>query len=259
MEQLTLKYRPIPFLKYTREIKGEFPSSFEEIKPAQLIAITGLINERISETSFLKIMTGIPKFRIKQLDSYTNYKLLNLFEPFTEVKPFHSFIIPKIKTSKSTLFSPKSKLAQMTFGQFIFIDSYFTSYQVEKNDTDLQKFIASLYLPENSGFDESKLNYLQLDPKKVKREILDAVVINYVLIKEWLALAYPLIFQSTEEDETTPTPKKHNDNTNLSGWLKIFDNVVGDDLVNHDRYATLPLHNVFRWMTGKVKENMKRK
>jgi hypothetical protein len=259
MEYITLGYQPIPFLKITRKIKGEFPSTFGELKPSQLIAITGLINERISETTFLNIMTGIPKFRIKQLDSYATYKLLTLFEPFTEVKPFHSFIIPKIKTSKSILFSPKSKLAGITFGQFIFIDSYFASYQAKRNDTDLQKFVASLYLPEHSDFDESRINYQDLNAKKVKHEILDAIVINYVLIKEWLALAYPLIFQSIEEDETNPTPKKHNDNTNHSAWLKIFDNVVGDDLVNHDRYATLPLHNVFRWMTQKIKETMKRK
>jgi len=259
MVNIIFEYQPFSFLKYTRKINGAFPSTFEELKPSQFISIASLINQRISETDFLNSMTGIRKFMINKLEDYYLYVLMNLFEPFTEIKPYNAFIIPQIKTPGKTLFSPKHQLAGMTFGQFIFVESYFTSYQADKNPVDLHKFIASLYLPKLQPFNEDKIAFYTLHISRIKPEILDAIVINYVLIKEWLALAYPLVFQHDEENNEPPEPKTHKKPNNNSGWLKIFESVIGDDLIHHDLYALLPLHNVLRWMTTKIKENIKHK
>jgi hypothetical protein len=259
MQNITLEYRPFPFLKYTRKIKGAFPSAFGELKPAQLIAIAGLLNQKISETDFLNIMTGIPKFRIKKLDAYYRYQLMLLFEPFIEIKPYEAFIIPTIKTSKGILASPNPKLARMTFAQFIFADSYFASYQTGKETVDLCKFVASIYLPKLQTFSEDKVSAAALTIAKINPLVLDAIVINYVLLKDWLALAYPMVFQKEDDyDENfEPMPRKHDKPVNHSAWIKIYDSVVGDDLVNHDRYALLPLHTVLRWMTEKITDSMK--
>lgn len=260
MVNITLEYQPFSFLKYTRKIIGTFPSTFGELKPVQFIAISKLINLKISETIFLKIMTGIKKFRINRLDDYHWYQLMQLFEPFTAVTPHNAFIIPNIKTPGKLLVSPKPKLAGMTIGQFIFVESYFSNYQEDKNPLDLYKFVASLYLPEHRTFDENQITSGILVAEKIKPEILDAIVINYVLVKEWLAIAYPLVFQrDTETDESYGKQPKTHKKPGNSVWLKIFESIVGDDLVNHDRYAILPLHNLLRWMTTKITENLKRK
>jgi hypothetical protein len=258
MQNIILEYRPVPFLKFTRKIKGAFPSAFEELKPKQLIAFAGLLNQKISETDFLHFMTGIRKFRIKQLEDYYRYWLMSLFEPFTEIKPYEAFIIPTIKTSKGILASPNPKLARMTFAQFIFADSYFASYQTDKKTVDLCKFVASIYLPKLQTFSEDKVSSAVLSVAKVNPLILDAIVINYVLVKEWLALAYPLVFEREYDDEIAK-PKKLNKSNSDSGWVKIFESMVGDDLINQDRYALLPIHTVLRWMTNKIKENRNRK
>jgi len=255
MEKITLEYRPVPFLKYTRKIEGSFPSTFTELQPKQLIAIAALINGKISETAFLNIMTGIPKFRIKKLEDYHRYKLMILFEPFMNVEPYNRFIIPIIKLSRGTLAAPKPKLHGITFAQFIFVESYFENYQTDKDSTDLHKFIASLYLLSNHSFNEEEITLAAHKVSRVKPEILEAVVINYVLIKEWLALAYPMIFEDVSDDSEMPQKiKNHSGN---SGWIKILENIIGDDLVNHDRYSMLPLHTVLRWMTNKIRENIK--
>lgn len=260
MVNLELEYQPFSFLKYTRKIGGQYPSKFDELKPRQLIAIAKLISTEtcISEIAFLNFMTGISKFWIKNMGDYNRFQLMLLFNPFTEIQPLDFFIIPGIKSSEVSLVSPKPKLAGMTFGQFVFIESYFTDYQLEKRPADLYKFIACLYLPAGKHFNEDDIRPRDLDNKKIDAEILDAIVINFLLIKEWLALAYPLIFQHDHEEEEMK-PKKIKKHQNNSAWLKIFENVVGDDLINEDKYAALPLHNVLRWMTNKVRENMKRK
>ena len=258
MENIILEYRPISFLKFVRTYNGSFPSTFAELKPSQFVAIAQLINGTISETQFLKIMTGIPKISTDLLSDFDIFSLMQLFDPFMEVKPYDTFIIPEIHVKVKYFYSPNRKLVRMTFAQFIFTESYFTDYQTDKNPVTLHKFIASLYLQPFTNFDETKITENSTIISGTKPEILDAIVINYVLIREWLAQSYPLVFQEGEPEEVKKQPKTHK-NPGNTGWIKIFENIVGDDLINHDRYAMLPLHNVLRWMTNKIKESLRRK
>ena len=51
--------------------------------------------------------------------------------------------------------------------------------------------------------------------------------------------------------------EKKKENTKNTGWIKVFDSIVGDDIINSERYATMPVHNVFRYITRKIKEDIK--
>jgi len=259
MEKITIEYQPYPLLKYMRKIEGSFPSTFSELTAIQFIAIARFINLKIYETIFLEYMTGIKGYGINRLNNYSRYQLMQLFEPFTAVTPYNTFIIQSLKTSGGTLQSPRPQLASMTFGQFIFIESYFESFQTDKEPINLYKFVASLYLHSWAKFNEDEINPGALLTAKVKQEILDAIVINYVLVKEWLSIIYPLIFQREEAVEETEKPKTHKNPKNNNAWLKIFESIVGDDIINNDRYSKLYLHDVLRWMTRKIKENLRAK
>jgi hypothetical protein len=85
--------------------------------------------------------------------------------------------------------------------------------------------------------------------------IRQAIVLNFQLIHEWLALAYPLIFQKHEQvlnDETrNPEPVSRNS----SPWIKVFQNFVGDDILHDDVWASKPVNTIFAYMTRKYKEN----
>jgi hypothetical protein len=37
----------------------------------------------------------------------------------------------------------------------------------------------------------------------------------------------------------------------------VFDNIVGDDLKDRDKYAEVPVNAVFRFITKKIKEGRK--
>ena len=98
---------------------------------------------------------------------------------------------------------------------------------------------------------------------------LEAIAINYGLVREWLSDAYPLIFIKNEEKNQNPEssikyPESSPDsyrgqNPAHNSWIKIFESLIGDDIVNHDKYAALPIHNVLRFMSEKIKQNMKRR
>jgi hypothetical protein len=263
MDNITIEYQPFRFIKYIRTVNGAFPSAFTELSPGKFVAIARLIVGTVSDVELLHTMTGIKKSLLNKLGDFQKYALMNLFDPFMDVKPYNVFIIPEIKSSGKIFCSPKPNLAQVTFAQFIFAENYFSDYQTTKKPAHLHKFIASLYLRQNHSFNENEIDGNAELVSGINPDTMEAIVINYVLIKEWLCEAYPLIFEKEDENEDDGAkkkkPKKTHKNPGNTGWIKIFENIVGDDLVNHDRYALLPLHNVLRYMTAKIKEDMKRK
>ena len=186
------------------------------------------------------------------------FELLKLSEGIDFVgqagKCHSAFIIRKIP--ETDFVSPKSKLAGLTFGQFIFTESYYNDWMVTKDEKALNNFIASLFLPSSEKFNNEtipsrigKIAETDLDMRK-------AIAFNYSLVMMWLQKAYPLIFQSSSVDPDIA--RVDSIRPNQSGWLKLFESLVGDDLINRDRYAELPLHTVLRHLTTKYKEGVRK-
>lgn len=262
MKHITIEYPPIPRLKFTRTIKGSFPQTIEELTAKQLIAVACLVKGVITNIDFLKVMTGIKKRTLKKLDDYQLFNLMELFVLFNNPVPFHKFIINEITNGDITLYAPKQKLKAVTFAQFIFADTYFSDYKKKTQEPDLHKFVASFYLPANKKFSEEIMEASLPMVKKVNPQILEAIVLNYYLLREWLSEVYPLVFVKAEEEtenETATNNPKPKTSSSANGWIKIFDSFVSDDIVNSDKYADLPFNNVLRHLSKRIKENMKRK
>ena len=259
MKKITVIYHPHKWLNWKRIAAGLHPESWNEVTPAQLIAIATTYKGKISDVNFLHIMTGIKKRILRKLDPYHHYKLIELLDFIYDLKPFNSFIIKKLNIQGRSFFSPKPNLKNMTFGQFIFIDSYFANYQTTYHKSDMDNFLAALYLPTGEKFDENYLEKHSPLMAKVDTITREAILINYMLIKEWLTESYPLLFCKREEDDQQQKEKPENKKQHDSmAWVKILESIVGDDIINHDRYTQVPLHNMLRFMTGKLKENIKK-
>lgn len=255
MVEVKLYYKPWWLFGRGRQVLGRFPERFEELSERQLVALAGVRKGVISEERFLAVMSGIRVRLIKRLDLFQQFKVAELLETFREPKAFHDFQLKKIWCKDQVLLAPKTKLKGVTFGQFIFADTYFSNYNDTKDKEDLYRFVASVYLPAGMVFNEKLIDTGVELVRRMAPETVEAVYLNYLHVREWLALAYPLIFiKPTQLPEGGIKEKKDS-----MGWIKIFEGLVGDDIVNEDRYADLPMHNVFRYMTGRIKENMKKK
>ena len=259
MKKITVLYYPIKWLNWKRVAIGSHPEGCHEVSPSHLIAIATTYKGKISDVNFLQVMTGIKKRILRKLTPYHHYKLIELMDFINDLKPFNSFIIKTLNIQERSFFAPKPNLKNMTFGQFIFIDSFFENYQTSGDKSDMDSFLAALYLPPGEKFRESLLENNSPFMAKVDTLTREAIWINYMLIKEWLTQSYPLLFYKQEEEkeqyEVNPKKKQHDS----MAWVKIIESIVGDDIINHDRYAQVPLHNMLRFMTSKLKENMKRK
>lgn len=273
---VTIKYRPISFIPAYRTVSGSFPQNWGEVSAKQIIAIACLYKNCISDVAFLKRMTGIPAHVLKRTDDYERFKLMEQLEFISDRRAYHEFIIKTLPSTRfaaqgalrslslskgAMLFAPEPKLKAVTFGQFIFADTYFSNYLESNDENDLNKFIAALYLRKYEKFDEQLIQKRHSAIGKIDRTTREAIVINYQLIREWLSLAYPLIFQKRNEmisDESSPEQRSVS-KSDSSIWIKIFQNFVGDDILHDEEWASKPVNTIFAYMTRKNKENARRK
>lgn len=253
MITINIKHRSFPF-PWERTKKTTMPQNWGEVNARQLKSIIKLYNSETTDIHFLKEMTGLKPDILKRMSNYERFKLMEILEFVVNLKPYHQFIIRKIypTITSPALYAPQGKLKGVSFGQFIFCDSYFSNYQESKDPDDLHKFIASLYLRKNEKFDEKLINERYRLIAALDENTRQAIVMNYQLLHEWLTQAYPLIFQKVQETDGSPEGTKTKRDPN--SWIKVFQNFVGDDIIHDHLWAEKPVNTIFSFMTRKYKE-----
>lgn len=249
MIDIAIEY-PIFFFK--RTARGKAPSTWGELTQLQFIAISRTVNGIEPDFRFLSVLTRIDNRLLKKLSPFDLFKLSEAIDFIGQAgNSFSAFLIPKIPGTD--FISPKAKFAGLTFGQFIYTESYYNDWLSGKDEIALNKFIASLYLNRDEKFKSETIGNKAEKIKSVCIDMRQAIAFNYGLIMIWLQKCYPLIFQDYAETKgDSPSPGKQ---TNQSQWLKTFESLVGDDLINQDRYAELSVHAVLRYLTNKYKES----
>ena len=247
MQQIKIPYH---FFLIYRYKSRQLPQKWEELSTEQLIAVAEYYMGICDDISFLSEMYCVKKRIIRKLPSFFKYKLAKELDFLTDYTPYNNFVIKRI----ASLYAPKYKLEGVSFGQFMFADTFYNNWCSSGSDSDLNNFVACLYLPWDFVFDSKYLDVLAKRVARIDNNTKYAITLNYRLIKEWLPDVYPLIFDKPDSDEK----KKKRPSSPGNGWISIFEAVVGDDIVNHDKYANLPMHQVLRYITKKIKEHAKK-
>lgn len=245
-----------PFCGFKRKVKAKVPAGLGELSAEQFVAVVRTINGAAANIGFMSQITGIGKRLLSKMHPYSLTKLAESVAFFDNAAQPHSdFIIRTLPTLR--LGSPRPKLANMQFGQFIFADSYYNAWATSKNHTALYNFIATIYLPEGEIFNADTIEKRALQVSEIDIFTAEAIVFNWALIVLWLQKAYPLVFQepATDSDPQKSKPAKNSQ----SSWLKLFDRLVGDNLPERDRWAALPVNAVFRHLSEKFKEQARQK
>lgn len=253
--KIAFTHRPFPWLKMTRSAMAVFPECWDEITPRQLIALSRASSNNISNVEFLTVFTGAQKSIIKKLDAYQQLKLIEAAGFVNDISPYSRFIIPKLIVKNKVFTAPEPMLENMTFGQFIFADSFFRNYNDTQQKSEMFSFLASLYIPEKKRFKEKFIQDNAPLMEQVNYDTRQAVRLNYILIFEWLMNSYPLVFPRPQEKSDSKKKQVRDPRS----WIKVFESLVGDDIVNQDRYSKLPVHSVFRYFTRTIKERIKSK
>ena len=245
MKSITIQY-PVLFGWMKKRVSSTMPEKWAELKPNQLNALVRALNESITEDDLLVELLDLSPYIVKKLDVWQRYWLSRDIHLLSSNAPYGEFIIPVVMN----LVPPKKGLSDVSFAEFMYIDTFYMDYLESNTCTDLVNLCSCLYVrPEKL---ERPTFTGKIDTYKIRNTspvILESIALNYGLIRTWLQKAYPEVF---------PEPKKSAEPTNKkkdSGWLGVFDSLVGDDLTNADKYANMPCTEVLRFMNRKVKES----
>jgi len=227
MTPLEIHYRPFSALNFIRKIHTSYPDSWKELTPSQFISASCVFKESITDDHLISSLLNINKTIVSKLLKYQKLKIIESFVFLKTFTPCYEFFLPHIAGFNS----PKPRLKDETFGCFIFAETYFERYTATSEPEFLSKFIACLY--RDCEFKESGITDRARIIAKQPAINQEAVYINYILIREWYTLEYPLVFQPAED------LSKREKLT----WLDVYDILLGDDIDKEEEYAKLPMSN----------------
>lgn len=221
-----------------------------------MIAIGKLMTSTISDNECIAVMLNVPVRIVRRFDDFQRYNLGCLLSFLKTHTPHNRFIIPAVRKYKA----PAENLSDISFEDFMFADTFFSEYADTSNPVKLKLMVAALYREKVNNkrlqFDEDLAEQWADDIAKEGMATLEAIAVNYSLVRKWLQEYYPAVFPQSNADEDANTSKKNN---SKKGWLDVFDALVGDDGVNEDRYKQMRAINVLRRMNKQIIEQRKKK
>lgn len=247
MISMALKYSRFPILRLSAKIKLNIPDKWDECRERHLRALLYSSSDGATDVRFISMYTGINERIVRKMNKFFQFQIIDKIEavaksPFTGI-----FYIKEIDCVKEKLFAPGERMHGVTFGQFIFFDAYYNDNEEES----VNKFITHLYLPKDEKFDEEKC-LARAKKLNIDEATKEAIMFNYGMFYGYFEKAFPLLFAPAEGG-------KGKGGYDPRGWIKVYESVVGNDIVNSDKYAEMPLTTMFRFLTENIKKAVKGK
>lgn len=269
----TIKFSSRKFWR-TKQISSHIPESMGELTQKQYLAVMRVANDiaNANDDKFLNVLTGIPVKTIKKATEFEKYKLNDMFGFLSDDKPFHQLIIKNFIHNEIQYDGPTDFLANLSFIEFVFVDSYFMRHM--SGDEDIRfKLIACLYRKHviskdselfegdtREKFSEHRIEQRANEFKTLDPAIISGIVYNYRAIRQLIELKYSYLFpkadndvEADENEKPEPKPQKQN----FNGWAVTFKKFVDEDLVNEDKYAEMGMHRVLEVINNRILENIK--
>lgn len=251
------------YLGFKKKTRVMMPESYDEMTGEQFTALVSYSKGWISEDEFMLQFLGIERKLLDKLDRWTIYNINRLLDFLKDMKPTDKMYIGSIPAKVDgqiiRLTAPGAKLSGMTFQQFMTVDTFFGWWVYSEKTPYLYNFITTLFTDPSKPFAELetekyKEGILSMDGNT--RDMMEAAVVNWMMIKQWLSNSYPYLFPTPPSDGKEEKPKKKK---KPGSWLEIFDSLVDEDLTRVETYQTLPAMDVIRILNGKIKNAKKRK
>jgi len=243
MTEIKLHYRPIPLFRWERGLTLRFPVSWVELSDKQMVTVSRIMEGTVSDNKVVRSMLGVSRKVARRLTSYQKYNLMSLLSFINQFDAHHLFIIQEIKSFTA----PEPRLKDEPFSAFLFAEHYFDRYMKSSSLEDLCLFVACWY--RDGKFSDKDLESRSRILMKADRNTLDAVSLNYHLIREWLAQSYPAVFAYSDPEHKPKTE---------ATWLDVLDAIVAEDIIHHDDYVALPVNTVLRFLNTRIKESRSR-
>lgn len=270
--------------KGKKEKTYSFPDSYNECNEKQFIACckyfldvsilwrknpTLEMKKNIMDT-FLQSFIPFEGKHFSLLDDFTKYKLLEEMKWIQEEESIQSmsFLEPKIqklKVGKVELFGIHRNFGNVTWEEFIWADQCF----IDRNNNMLAAVLFREAVEDYNNdrdirvdFNRYQLgNRMELISKLPQEKVL-AILLQYKAMRNAsLELKYSAIFpefsKNVEDDTDSITDMDEKEVETKFSWVKVHQNIMGDDIVNENTILKLAATTVLNNLNNRIIKNRK--
>jgi hypothetical protein len=257
MKKVDIHYRRFGF-STTRSVS--VPERWEDLQPYQFAACAALHTNPSTNAGFIAAFYKLPTKVAAELAKFEVYKLTELTAFVTQPNACTSFFYLQ-QIPGTSLVSPANRLGNISVEHFALFDSYFYDYTATPTPENLVRFVSALYLQKGEVITEidfeKRCNYVA---RNIDQTTLYAIFLNYIFVHRWLSASFKFLFETRkaepETDELQPKQPKQPKNTRPD-WVKILDNLVGDDILNYDKYKLMACTLFFKTVNNRIKNYRK--
>lgn len=229
----------------------QVPDSWKDMNAQQLIVAARAYVEHLTEEDFIAAFYGIDKAHVSQMDDFQRYRVMDLLQfvlnPDGRVNSFYLQVVDGLQ-------APRPKLKGMTVEHFSIVDSYFFEVAEKQTDDLMNQFVAALYLKKNESITTVDMAKRIRRVAQIDKATKYAIFLNYIFIRRWLSGAFPYLFQTDDSKKHAGQMPERIRKRNAPDWAGIIDNVVGDDVLNYERYKELDCLVFFKSINYKIKK-----
>lgn len=223
--------------------RKEWPSKWSELTRAQFLRIAPVLysesNKHAARALVIYKLLRRPIMALRIPEGELFY-LADYIRFIVEDRPACSrFFVPKKWVGLLPFLGPSDNFSDMGCWQFASAETLFQIAANKTNDSNaLGAFAATLFRPFwQKRFDDAKLAKYGTRLAKLPLPFLQAVFLNYLLVRTSLARQYPTLFREPEEKKSAKKKKDF-------GWVGIIQKLPGDLFGTLEKRADEPLHNV---------------
>lgn len=261
-----------------------FPDSYNECNEKQFIACCKYfldvsvlwrknpsidMKKNIMDT-FLQSFIPFEGKDFSRLDDFAKYKLLEemkwiMDEESIQTMSFSEPKIKKLKIGKVQLFGIHRNFGNVTWEEFIWADQCF----IDRNNPMLAAILFREAVEDYQNdrdirvdFNRYQLgNRLELISKLPQEKVL-AILLQYKAMRNAsLELKYSAIFpefsKNVEDDTDSVTDMDEKEVETKFSWVKVHQNIMGDDIVNENTILELPATTVLNNLNNRIIKNRK--
>jgi hypothetical protein len=203
----------------------------------------------------IKHLFGVPMDRFLRLRE----SLLVQCEPVIgwlyEKNTLSKWLIPSVETPRTTLYGPKSRLADLTAEEFCYTEALYEQWVSTQKEEYLHAIFAYLYREahwwtgKRKGFKVQKSDGYIRSTKNVPLYLKRAVLINYAGCRNYIISLHPHIWKKAQEHDNETVHER-----NFTRWTSIFLNLAGDKFGTYDQTLKTDLWLVLEDMEMKAKQ-----
>ncbi len=236
-----------------------FPASFSDLNFDQWTAYHQYVLQHIGEAELLWIfLSGNEKFKLKiPGERIADIEYLTYF---IHSEPSPEWYMKFVVLNGVKLIGPASEFKNMVCGEFVFADTYYTSFKETEDENFLNKFLAVLMREIDSLANETSPawkgdnriifneNHIDRRAALISKMPLDkrlAAAFNYSIIRELLEKRYIWIFQKSSAES----------NSKSSGWDKVIRSMCFGDITKLQEIFFVPLYTFFDELNDAIRVN----